>query len=71
MDGEQKFWLGLWAIAGITLCVLSMLIYASHKHEDDVIQSMVIEKGYSPMEAGCAFDSNKAICVNLTAKGDK
>lgn len=71
MNGEQKFWLGFWAIAGITLCVLSVLIYASQKHEDDVIQRMVIEKGYSPIEAGCAFNANNAICVNLTAKGDK
>ena len=72
MNGEQKFWLGFWIVMGITLCVFSFIVYASHKHKDSIVQDMV-EQGYSPIEARCAFagSTSDSVCISFIHKGDK
>ncbi|MFT8308529.1 hypothetical protein [Acetobacter malorum] len=59
MDGDQKFWLGLWAIVATTIVSIVLMIciaatYGSAK-QWKTLQEMV-RNGASPMAAACAIE---------------
>jgi hypothetical protein len=69
MNDENKFWLGIWALAAIVFIALISAVTSSGYNTRSTLQDMVA-KGANPMVASCALDTDhdKGICTLLAAQ---
>jgi amino acid permease len=70
---ESEFWVNVWKIAAVTVCVITTVSLGSCQSSKYQIRK-AIEAGATPMEAACAFDQGNShdgsICT-IIAMGSK
>ena len=64
---EEKFWLSIWTLAAVTLCVVTTMLTIAHRNSTVAITELV-KQGQSPMVASCALGriSDASLCTTAT-----
>lgn len=66
---EEKFWLCIWTLAAVTLCVVTTRLTIAHHNTNATITELV-KQGQSPMAASCALgrvrDASLCTAVSIT-----
>ncbi len=67
MDTD-KFWISLWKIGALTLCVIVISVMTSCQMTKEKVARMV-EAGADPMEASCSLSGSQHMCHSIIAAG--
>ena len=64
---EEKFWLYVWTLVAVTLCIIVTMLTIAHRNTNAAITELV-KQGQSPQAASCALGrvSNASLCTTAT-----
>jgi hypothetical protein len=67
-DNDAIFWIKFWKIAGLITVGLSIVV-AGCVQSTNAKKVKLVEAGYTPIEANCAFsDTTNTVCIQLAEK---